>query len=78
MGARHCFINGNGQEAHQEPDFGAAVLEELEKFGDHDVQRSVQSVAVQELRGILTDFLKSAKGSLKKKKHKNFKDLQDP
>lgn len=29
------------------PDFGAAVLEKLEEFGDHDVERSVQSIAVQ-------------------------------
>lgn len=37
---------GREQKFHS-PDLGAAVLEKLEEFGDHDVERSVQSIAVQ-------------------------------
>lgn len=40
---------GAERTAVHEPDLGAAVFKELEKFGDHDVERSVQSVAVQKL-----------------------------
>lgn len=39
------------------PDFGAAVLEELEELGDHDVEGPVEGVTVQELGGILTNLL---------------------
>lgn len=31
------------------PDLGTAVLEKLQEFGDHDVEWSVQSIAVQQL-----------------------------
>lgn len=32
------------------PDLGAAVLEELQELGDHDVEGSVEGITVQELR----------------------------
>lgn len=46
------------------PDLGAAVLEELQELGDHDVERAVQGVAVQQLGGILADLLQGSKRAL--------------
>lgn len=46
------------------PDFGAAVLEELQELGDHDGEGAVQSVAVQQLGGILADLLQGSEGTL--------------
>ena len=47
------------------PNLGAAVLEELEEFGDHNVERSVQSVAVEQLRRVLADLLQCSKRALR-------------
>lgn len=47
------------------PDLGAAVLEELEEFGDHDAERPVESVAVQQLRRVLADLLQCSKRALR-------------
>ena len=43
------------------PNLRTAVLEELKEFGDHNVERSVQSVAVQQLRRVLADLLQCSK-----------------
>ena len=53
-----------GREAELGPDLGAAVFEELQKLGDHDVEGPVESVTVQQLRRVLTDLLKSSEGTL--------------
>ncbi len=47
------------------PDLGAAVLEELKEFRNHDVEGSVQSVAVQQLRRVLADLLQRSKRALR-------------
>lgn len=47
-----------------QPDFGAAVLEKLQELGDHDVERPVQGVAVQQLGGILADLLQGSERAL--------------
>lgn len=47
------------------PYLGAAVLEELEEFGDHDVERPVESIAVQQLRRVLADLLQCSKRALR-------------
>ena len=47
------------------PDLGAAVLEELEELWYHDVEGSVQSVAVQQLRRVLADLLQCSKRALR-------------
>lgn len=47
-----------------QPDLGAAVLEELQKFGNHDVKRPIESITVQQLGRVLTDLLQSSKGAL--------------
>lgn len=47
------------------PYLGAAVLEELEEFGDHDVEGPVESVAVQQLRRVLADLLQCSKRALR-------------
>lgn len=39
------------------PDLGAAVFEELQEFGDHDVEGAIQSITVQQFRRVLTDLL---------------------
>lgn len=39
------------------PDLRAAVLKELQKFWNHDIERSVQHVTVQNLGRILADLL---------------------
>lgn len=46
------------------PDLGAAVFEELQEFGDHDVEGSIQSVTVQQFRRVLTDLLQRTKRTL--------------
>lgn len=43
------------------PNLRAAVLEELEELRNHYVEGSVQSIAVQKLRRILTDLLQCSK-----------------
>ena len=47
------------------PYLGTAVLEELKEFGDHNVEGSVQSVAVQQLRRVLADLLQCSKRALR-------------
>lgn len=47
------------------PDLGTAVLKKLQEFGDHDVERPVQSVTVEQLRRIFADLLQRSKGSLR-------------
>lgn len=47
------------------PNFWAVVLEKLQEFGDHDVKRTIQHVAVQDLGGVLTDLLQRPERSLK-------------
>lgn len=47
------------------PYLGAAVLEELKEFRDHDVERPVESVAVQQLRRVLADLLQCSKRALR-------------
>lgn len=47
------------------------MLKKLQEFGDHDVERPVQRLAIEQLRRILTDLLQGAKGSLKEAKVKN-------
>ena len=46
------------------PNFGALVPEELQELGDEDVERSVDSIAVQDLRIVFTDLLQRSKRSL--------------
>lgn len=45
------------------------MLEKLQEFGDHDVQRTVQHVTVQDLSRVLTDLLQGPKRSLRDKKN---------
>jgi len=40
------------------------VLEELQELGNHDVERPVQHVAVQDLRRVLADLLQRAERTL--------------
>lgn len=48
------------------------MLEKLQELGDHDVQRTIQHVAVQDLSRVLTDLLQGSKRSLRDKtKRKN-------
>lgn len=49
------------------PYLGAAVFEELEELRDHDVERPVQHVAVQDFSGVLTDLLQCSKRPLQEK-----------
>lgn len=51
------------------PDLGAAVLEELQELGDHDVEGPVEGIAIQELRRVFTDLLQGSKGSLNNEEH---------
>lgn len=43
------LLGGGRRSQTSSPDLWAAVLEKLQKLWDHDVERSVQSVAVQQL-----------------------------
>lgn len=43
------------------------MLEKLQELGDHDVQRTIQHVAVQDLSGVLTDLLQGPERSLRDK-----------
>lgn len=54
------------------PNFWAAVVEELQEFGDHDVKGSVKDVAVQDFRWILTYFLQGPKSTLKEENYRNY------
>lgn len=47
------------------PDLRAAVLEELEELGDHDVEGPVERIAVQELRRVLADLLQGPERPLR-------------
>lgn len=57
-------VRRNEESTLCRPDLGAAVLEELQELGDHDVERAVQGVAVQQLGGILADLLQGSKRAL--------------
>lgn len=46
------------------PYLWTAVLEELQELGDHNVQRPVQHVAVQDLGRVLADLLQGPERSL--------------
>lgn len=64
-GGRQSQSRGrNKVAALHRPDLGAAVLEELQELGDHDVERAVQGVAVQQLGGILADLLQGSERAL--------------
>lgn len=54
------------------PNLRTAVFEKLQELGDHDVQRTVQHVTVQDLSRVLADLLKSSESSLKTKKKKKW------
>lgn len=56
------------QEENFIPNLRTAVLEKLQELGDHDIQRAIQHVAVQDLSRVLTDLLQSSKSSLKGQK----------
>lgn len=56
------------------PNLRTAVFEKLQELGDHDVQRTVQHVTVQDLSRVLADLLKSSESSLKTKKKKWHKE----
>lgn len=43
------------------PNLRAAMLEELKEFRYHNVEGSIQSVTVQQLRRVLADLLQCAK-----------------
>lgn len=60
-------IGPNHENACSLPYLWTAVLEELQELGDHDVQRPVQHVAVQDLGRVLADLLQSPKRSLRGK-----------
>lgn len=47
------------------PNLGTAVLEELKEFWYHNVEGSVQSVAVQQLRRVFADLLQCSKRALR-------------
>lgn len=47
------------------PNLGAAVLEELKEFRNHNVEGSVQRIAVQQLRRVLADLLQCSKRALR-------------
>lgn len=53
------------------PNLRTAVLEKLQELGDHDVQRTIQHVTVQDLSGVLTDLLQGSKRSLRDEMCKN-------
>ena len=46
------------------PDFGTAVLEELQELGDEHVERPVEGVRVQHLGGVLTHLLQRPERAL--------------
>lgn len=39
------------------PNLRTAVLEKLQELWDHDVQRTIQHIAVQDLSRVFTDLL---------------------
>lgn len=53
------------------PYLWTAVLEELQELGDHNVQRPVQHVAVQDLGRVLADLLQGPERSLRGKTESN-------
>lgn len=59
------------------PDLGAAVFEKLEEFGDHDVERPVQSIAIQQLGRILADLLQRSKWTLNNRENQK-ESLKNP
>lgn len=60
------------QEKNLIPNLRTAVLEKLQELGDHDVQRTIQHVTVQDLGRVLTDLLQGSKRSLRDKIEKDF------
>lgn len=46
------------------PDLRTSVLEKLQELWDHDVQRTIQHVTVQDLSGVLADLLQGSERSL--------------
>lgn len=59
------------------PNLRTAVLEKLQELGDHDVQRTIQHVTVQDLSGVLTDLLQGSKRSLRDKMNKNNRECEE-
>lgn len=55
------------------------MLEKLQELGDHDVQRTIQHVTVQDLSRVLTDLLQGSKRSLTdtKKRGKNNREREE-
>ncbi len=49
------------------PYLRTAVLKKLQELGDHDVQRTIQHVTVQDLGRVLADLLQGSKRSLREK-----------
>lgn len=56
------------QEEFVIPNLRTAVLEKLQELRDHDVQRTIQHVTVQNLSRVLTDLLQSSECSLGEKR----------
>lgn len=52
------------------PYLRTAVLEKLQELGDHDVQRTIQHVTVQDLGRVLADLLQGSERSLRDKRKK--------
>lgn len=72
MVSQMLFCKASHPDSHQKlatpssvPYLGAAVLEELKEFGDHNVEGSVQSVTVQQLRRVLANLLQCSKRALR-------------
>lgn len=55
------------QEGFVIPNLRTAVLEKLQELRDHDVQRTIQHITVQNLSRVLTDLLQGSKRSLGEK-----------
>ena len=75
QGEQEAGVQGEqeeGQPCLSLPDLRTAVLEELQELGDHDVERPVQSLAVQEFWRVLADLLQCSKRALWM--HKNMSD----
>ena len=56
------------------PNLGAVVLEKLQELGNHDVKRTIQHVAIQDLSRVFTDLLQGSKSSLRGSKRKGKKE----
>lgn len=53
------------------------MLEKLQELGDHDVQRTIQHVTVQDLSGVLADLLQGSKRSLRDKMCINNRECEE-